>query len=116
MTGTLVINNIKLYGYHGLHKGEANIGTHYVINIKAVLKVDFETENPTLKNSVDYEILYKVLKNAFNQREDLIETVAMNIYKALKNQFQQVDRWSVGIGKQNPLGVGSFNPEFTIED
>ncbi len=115
MTGTLVINTIKFYGYHGLHKGEENVGTYYIINIKALLTADFDTENPTLKNSVDYEILYKVLKNAFNQREDLIETVAMNIYKALKNQFQQVEKWTVGIEKQNPLGVGSFNPEFCLK-
>jgi hypothetical protein len=42
--------------------------------------------------------------------------VALNIYEALKKQFQQVEKWRVGIEKQNPLGVGSFNPEFVLED
>jgi dihydroneopterin aldolase len=56
------------------------------------------------------------LKSTFQQREDLIETVALNIYKALKKQFVQVQKWTVNIEKQNPLGVGSFNPEFTIGD
>ena len=116
MTGTLTFNNIKLYGYHGLHAEEAIIGTDFIINIKAVLKTDFERENPGLENSVDYEILYKVFKKAFDQRENLIETVAINIYKALKNEFTQVKKWGVSIEKQNPLGVGGFSPKFTLED
>ena len=115
MTGTLTFNNIKLYGYHGLHAEEARIGTYFIIHIKAVLKTDFASEKPILENSVDYEKLYKVFKKAFDQREDLIETVALNIYNALKKEFTQVEKWSVSIEKQNPLGVGNFNPEFIIE-
>ncbi|MFM9945701.1 MAG: dihydroneopterin aldolase [Bacteroidia bacterium] len=115
MTGTLVFSNIKFYGFHGLHPEEAKVGTYFIINIKAVLKTDFEKENPSLENSVDYEILYSVLKKAFDQRENLIETVALNIYTSLKNQFHQVEKWTVGIEKQNPLGVAGINPEFCIE-
>jgi dihydroneopterin aldolase len=116
MTGTLLFNSIKLYGYHGIHKEEALVGTFFIVSIKAVLKADFATELPNLENSVNYEALYNVLKNTFSQREDLIETVALNIYEALKKQFQQVEKWRVGIEKQNPLGLGSFNPEFVLED
>lgn len=115
MRGTLSFSTIKLYGFHGLHAEEAKVGTYFIINIKAMLKTDFEKETPSLENSVDYEVLYEVLKTAFNQRENLIETVALNIYKALKNQFPQVEKWTVSIEKQNPLGVGGFNPEFCLE-
>ena len=115
MTGTLIFNSIKLYGYHGIHKEEALVGTFFTITIKAVLKADFAKEVPNLENSVNYEALYNVLKNTFQQREDLIETVALNIYKALKKQFVQVQKWTVSIEKQNPLGVGSFNPKFVLE-
>lgn len=116
MTGTLIFNSIKLYGYHGIHKEEALVGTFFTITIKAVLKADFAKEVPNLENSVNYEALYNVLKNTFQQREDLIETVALNIYGALKKQFVQVQKLTVSIEKQNPLGMGSFNPEFTIGD
>lgn len=116
MTGTLLFNSIKLYGYHGIYKEEALVGTFFIVSIKAVLKVDFANELTNLENSVNYEELYQVLKNSFEQREDLIETVALNIYKALKKQFDQVQKWTVSIEKQNPLGVGGFNPVFCLED
>lgn len=115
MTGTLSFNNIKLYGYHGMHKEEALVGTYFTIQIEAILKTDFSVESPNLQNSVDYEDLFKVLKKTFNQREDLLETVVLNIYNTLKNQFPQVEKWKVKIEKQNPLGVGGFNPEFCLE-
>ena len=115
MTGTLLFNSIKLYGYHGIHKEETLVGTFFTITVKAVLKADFAKELPNLENSVNYEALYNVLKSTFQQREDLIETVALNIYEALKKQFVQVQKWTVSIEKQNPLGVGSFNPKFVLE-
>lgn len=116
MRGTLSFSNIKFYGFHGLHPEEAKVGTYFILNITAVLKTDFSNETPSLENSVDYEVLYSVLKTAFNKRENLIETVALNIYKALKNKFHQVEKWKVSIEKQNPLGVGGFNPEFSLEE
>jgi dihydroneopterin aldolase len=62
MTGTLIFNSIKLYGYHGIHKEEALVGTFFTITIKAVLKADFAKELPNLENSVNYEALYNVFK------------------------------------------------------
>jgi len=116
MTGTLTFNNIKLYGFHGIYEVEAKIGTLFILNIKAVLKADYDHEIPTLENTVNYEELYEVVKIVFNQRESLIETVALNINKALKPKFPQAEKWQVCIKKQNPLGVGSFNPEFCLEN
>jgi len=115
MTGTLTFNNIEFYGYHGLYNEESIIGTKFIIHIKAVLKADFNTEVPTLTNSVNYEALFLLVQNTFAQREPLIESVVLNIYKALKNEFTQVKHWSVSMEKQNPLGQFHFNPCFTID-
>jgi len=115
MTGTLTFDNIKLYGFHGLHAEESLIGTDFTIHIKARLSADFLKENPTLQNSVNYELLYQVLNETFSRREDLIETVALNIFKAMKSNFDQVGHWTIKIEKKNPLGAGNFNPVFEVE-
>jgi len=116
MTGTLTFNNIEFYGYHGLYEAEARIGTKFILHITAVLKADLSKETPNLDNSVNYETLFLLVKNTFAIREHLIESVALNIYNALKNEFLQVDKWRVSIEKQNPVGQVHFNPEFTVED
>ncbi len=116
MTGTLVFNAIQFYGFHGMHKGEDLIGTYFTVQIEAQLKADFLSEAPNLQNSVNYEDLFKVLKTTFDMREDFIETVALNIHKALKKEFLQVAKWKVSVEKQNPLGKGHFNAQILIED
>lgn len=116
MKGTLVFNNIKLYGYHGSHSEEALIGNYFNINITAILQTDFAAEKPDLSNSVNYEQLYTVVKTAFEYRESMIENVALNILQKLKAVFLQVDKWKISIAKTNPVGAGSFFPEFIIEE
>jgi dihydroneopterin aldolase len=116
MTGTLSFNNIKMYGYHGIHAEEKSIGTYFLISIDAKLKADFKRELPNLRNSINYEELFRILKNVFSKREELIEQVAFNIYHTLKDDFKQVEKWKIRIEKQNPLGQEGFNPAFELSE
>ena len=116
MTGTFTFNAIQLYGFHGVHPEEVKVGSCFYLDVKAVLKINLNEEKPTLINSIDYEQVYSVIKLVFDKREALIETVALNIYNALKDKFPQVEHWAISIKKQNPLGLSNFNPKFLIED
>lgn len=116
MKGTLQFNNLKFYGYHGTHAEEALVGCFFHIDIKAVLITDFRMSQPSLTNTINYETLHPLLLSAFNQREDLIETVAINIYKAIKKEFRFIDNLVITICKENPLGNGNFNPCFVLDD
>ncbi|NUM31629.1 MAG: dihydroneopterin aldolase [Bacteroidetes bacterium] len=116
MKGTIAFNNIRLFGYHGSHSEEAMTGNFFTINITAHLKTDFAVEAPDLTNSVNYELLHSVVLKVFEFRESMIENVAINILKALKSEFPQVLSWKISISKTNPVGAGSFFPEFIIEE
>ena len=116
MKGTLQFNKLKFYGYHGTHAEEANVGCFFYIDIKAVLITDFTMAQPSLTNTINYETLYPLLLSAFNHKEDLIETVAINIYNAIKKEFRNIDQLIISIRKENPLGNGNFNPCFILDD
>jgi len=116
MKGTLQFKNLKFYGFHGTHAEEAIVGCFFYIDIKAVLITDFRMAQPNLSNSINYETLYPLLLSTFNQREDLIETVAINIYRAIKKEFKIIDNLVISICKENPLGYGNFNPCFILDD
>lgn len=116
MKGTLLFNNLKFYGFHGTHPEEAMVGCFFYIDIKAEILTDFNKTKPSLANSLNYESLYPLLLSAFNRREDLIETVAINIYRAIKKEYKIIDRLVISIRKENPLGKGNFNPCFILDD
>ena len=116
MKGTLQFNNLKFYGYHGTHAEEAHVGCFFYIDIKAVIITDFRMAQPSFSNTINYETLYPLLLSTFNQREDLIETVAINIYIAIKKEFRNIDQLIIFICKENPLGNGNFNPCFILDD
>jgi len=105
-----------MYGFHGLHAEEAKVGTYFFIRIQARLHANYESEQPSLRNTINYEDLYNVLEGAFSKREELIEQVAVNIYNTVKSEFRQADKWFVSIEKQNPIGIEGFNPVFEISD
>ncbi|MCC6721458.1 MAG: dihydroneopterin aldolase [Bacteroidia bacterium] len=116
MRGTLLFNNIKLYGFHGSHSEELQIGNYFIINIKATLKNNFLSQIKSLNETIDYENLYESVKREFEKRENIIENVALNIIKVLITEFPQVDKWTLKISKENPTGTGSFYPEFVLEN
>ena len=102
------INNIQLFGYHGVDEKEKSDGQPFEIDIE-VSPVYDESISDNLHNTVNYSLIYDEITNIFCQRKyNLIEYLANKISTTIIDKFN-VDHCKVVIRKPNAPIVGNFD-------
>ena len=100
--GTIQVNNIKLYAFHGCLDEEAKIGSEYKVDVavKADLKKSSKTD--ALIDTVDYVHLNLIVKEEMAIRSKLLEEVAQRILDRIFIEISMVKKAKVSVAKINP--------------
>jgi len=98
----IILEGIKLYAYHGCLKEESIIGGNFIVDIS--MDTDFSTAAQTdeLNQTIDYVIVYEIVKTQMAIRSNLIEQVGQRIINGLKKEFVNIKRLEVKVTKLNP--------------
>ena len=105
MMQELFIEDIRLHAYHGCLEEEGRIGGKYRIDIKALADFNNCADTDDLNKTVDYVIVYELVKKEMAIRSKLIETVAKRIALKLQAQYAWISEWEVSLTKFNlPVG------------
>ena len=83
----LFIEDIRLHAYHGCLEEEGIIGGKYRIDIKIVADFTECADSDDLTKTVDYVIVYDLVKEEIAIRVKLIDTVATRIALKLQAQY-----------------------------
>lgn len=97
------VEGIRLFAYHGCLDAEARIGSNYVVDV--YMDTDFSEAAKTdeLEKTVDYVLVYDIVKKQMAIRSKLIEQVAQRIVDELKETFKgSIHRMEVKVTKINP--------------
>jgi len=103
MKNIIRINRASFYAYHGVFRGEQNVGGKFESDI--VIHTDFTgaAKTDSLKQTIDYEEVYNLLtKLAMNQKFYLIEALAAKIVEELFKNFNNISQIEVRVRKNNP--------------
>ena len=93
------LDNIALYAYHGLKKGEQEMGQRFFMDIDLMADLTDAAATDLLSHTVDYHQVYKTATAAFmGERCYLLERAAWNVMQALFKEFA-VDEITVRIRK-----------------
>ncbi|MEO6883056.1 MAG: dihydroneopterin aldolase [Bacteroidia bacterium] len=105
----IILEEIKIYAFHGCLEEEAKIGGEYLIDV--TLDTDFSKAaiNDNLSETIDYVAVYEIVKKEMAQRSKLIEHVAQRISDALKNNFSMLLHAEIKITKVNPPMNGNVS-------
>ena len=87
---------------------EGRIGGKYRIDIKALADFNNCADTDDLNKTVDYVIVYELVKKEMAIRSKLIETVAKRIALKLQAQYAWISEWEVSLTKFNPPVGGSL--------
>ena len=100
--GTIKVNSIKLYAYHGCLDEEAKIGSEYIVDVavKADLKKSAKTD--ALEDTVDYVHLNLIVKEEMAIRSKLLEEVAQRILDRFFKELPMIQKAKVAVAKINP--------------
>ena len=100
--GIINVNGIKLYAYHGCLEEEAVIGGNYIVDVK--IETDFTQAQveDDLSKTVDYVIVFNIVKAQMAIRSKLIEHAAALIVGGLIKQIPAIQHVEVKLTKINP--------------
>lgn len=104
----LHIEDIRLHAYHGCMEEEGRIGGKYRVDIMAEADLTACAESDDLTQTVDYVVVYELVKEEMAIRSKLIETVARRIAERLAETYPWVTQWEVSLTKFSPPVGGSL--------
>lgn len=96
----IILKDIRLFGFHGVHPLENSCGTEFIINI--VIGMDSNHPIKSLSDTIDYAAVYSVMKKVFSMPEQLLEVVAEKIFIAIAESFPLAEEIDISIIKSNP--------------
>ena len=93
---------IQLYAYHGCLPEEALIGSNYSVDV--MMETDFTeaAKSDDLSQTIDYCVVFNIVKEEMAIRANLLENVATRIVKRLKNELKELHKVTISVTKLNP--------------
>lgn len=100
--GTIKVQNIRVYAYHGCLLEEGKIGSDYRVDVKVKADLSKSTISDELKDTVDYVHLNLIVKEEMAIRAKLLEHVADRIIQRIFNELLMVVKATISVSKINP--------------
>ena len=100
--GSVILNDIRIYAFHGCMKEEARIGSDYIVNLVVDTNMEEASRSDKLIDAVDYVKLLGIVKEEMSIRSKLLEHVAQRIIDQIMMEFAKVNAVHITVAKQNP--------------
>ncbi len=99
---TIRLKNIKIYAFHGCMVEERKIGSDYLVNLSVKANLEKAAKSDSIKDTIDYVHLQKIVKEEMAIRSKLLEHVGQRIIDAIFNQIPLAEVVKVTVSKVNP--------------
>ena len=100
--GSVILNDIRIYAFHGCMEEEARIGSDYIVNLEVETNMEEASQSDDLEDAVDYEKLLDIIKKEMLIRSKLLEHVVERIIHQIMKDFAKVETVEITVAKQNP--------------
>jgi dihydroneopterin aldolase len=100
--GIVKLEGMEFYAYHGYYDEEQKMGNKY--NVDLSVTVDFSDAAATdkLAHTVNYEQVYRLVKEEMGKPSRLLEHVAQRIAARVRAAYPGIHRIEVSLSKFNP--------------
>lgn len=102
MTGRVALEGLAFHAYHGVYSHERDNGNNFEVDIAVETDFSQAAIHDDLKGTVDYEILYGIVKEEMERPSRLIETVAEKIVNDVMEKLPVVIQVELTIAKLTP--------------
>lgn len=112
--GTIKLQNIRTFSYHGCLVEEGKIGSDYRVDLEVKTDLRKSSETDELSDTVDYVVLNTIVVEEMALRSKLLEHVGQRIITRCFNELPSISRIKLGVSKLNPP-IGGDVEAVTIE-
>lgn len=112
--GTIRLQNIRTFSFHGCLMEESKIGSDYLVNLEVKTDLRKSSVSDDLNDTVDYVLLNQMVVEEMAIRSKLLEHVAHRIIVRIFKEIPSVSRIVIQVSKLNPP-IGGDVEAVTIE-
>lgn len=98
----ILLENVRLYAYHGVGEQERIVGNHYLINLKIKINVMDAVRSDSLEDTISYADVFEMIKKEMAIPSKLLEHVAGRIISALHKTYPAIENIELKLSKNNP--------------
>ncbi|MDP4240129.1 MAG: dihydroneopterin aldolase [Bacteroidota bacterium] len=110
----IILENMEFHAFHGCLEHEQQLGNTFIVSICLELDTTLAGKTDELGETLNYQLVYDVVKAQMEVPSKLIEHVGQRILDHIFNEFPQVRGLEVRLSKMNPP-LGGKVDRVTIE-
>ncbi len=100
--GLIQIENMEFYAFHGHFKEERIVGNKFLVDLTIETDMKLPAESDNLKDAVNYQRIYDIVKSQMGMKSHLLEHIAGRILDAIYAEMQGIEKVTIKISKMNP--------------
>ena len=100
--GRVALEGMEFFAYHGYYDEEQKMGNKYSVDVSVATDLTAAAEHDALAETVNYELLYKIISGAMSRPSRLLESLNLQIIREVFKRFPSVEQVEVSISKFNP--------------
>jgi 7,8-dihydroneopterin aldolase/epimerase/oxygenase len=102
MTGKVALEGLEFHAYHGVYPHERNSGNWFEVDISVDTDFTEGAASDELSGTVNYEVLFRIIKDEMEKPSKLLETVAEKIISDVLKEIPAALQVDLKISKINP--------------
>ena len=106
--GLIQIEGMEFYAFHGHYKEEQIVGSHCMVDITLETDTDKAGKSDDLRDTLNYQKAYSVVKKEMETTSNLLEHIATRILDALYRELSGIKKATVKVSKLNPVMGGKI--------
>ena len=100
--GIIELEEMRFWAYHGCLESERRNGNLFLVDFRGELDMRKAAESDNLEDTVNYGLVYDLVKEEMSMPSDLLENVAGRIVRRIAEKFPEFVRFSVRVSKRRP--------------
>jgi len=100
--GLIQIENMEFYAFHGHFKEEQIVGNRFLVDLTIETDMKIPSESDSLKDAVNYQKAYEIVKIQMGKKSHLLEHIAGRILDAIHSEMEGIKKATVKVSKMNP--------------
>ena len=100
--GLIQIENMEFYSFHGHFKEEQIVGNKFIVDLTIETDMKVPAESDNLRDAVDYQRVYQIIKIQMERKSHLLENIAGRIIDAIYAEMKGIQKVTVKVSKMNP--------------
>ncbi|HTE32711.1 MAG TPA: dihydroneopterin aldolase [Chryseolinea sp.] len=102
MTGKVELEGLEFHAFHGLYPHERESGNWFEVDIAVETDFSAAAAKDELSGTVNYETLFRIIKDEMDKPAKLLETIAEKIVNDVLSELPAALNVQLKISKLNP--------------